>query len=419
MRFLLSFIALIFSVAGSAQQVIHAGQLIDTRSGRVLKQVSIVIDSNKIMDVKKGYVNAEQIIDLKDSTVMPGLMDMHTHLMLEITANSYSEKFFHEESFYAIRATVNAKKTLMAGFTTVRDLGGDPKVTRELSNAIGNHTIAGPRMFNAGKSIGTTGGHVDPTNGVNHKLMEDPGPKEGVINGPDDAYKAIRQRYKEGSDVIKLAVTGGVLSLAKSGDNPQFTDEELKAIMTAANDYNFVVAVHAHGAEGMKRAIRAGVHSVEHGTYMDKEAMRLMRDKGTYYVPTITAGKWVEEHANSYPAVVQPKAKAVGPKIQSTFGKAYQYGVKIAFGTDAGVFPHGLNAREFKYMVEAGMSPMKAIQSATIESAKLLRIDNTLGSIEKGKLADIVAVKGDPLKDISVMEKVSFVMKDGKVYKND
>jgi imidazolonepropionase-like amidohydrolase len=247
--------------------------------------------------------------------------------------------------------------------------------------------------------------------------MKDPGPKEGVINGPDDAYKAVRQRYKEGSDVIKLTVTGGVLSLAKSGDNPQFTDEELAAIMDAAKDYHFVVAVHAHGAEGMKRAIRAGVHSVEHGTYMDQEAMKLMRKKGTYYVPTITAGKWVAEYADSYPPVVQPKARAVGPQIQSTFAKAYKNKVKIAFGTDAGVFPHGLNAREFLYMVEAGMPAMEAIQSATMESAKLLRIDDQLGSIKKGKIADIIAVKGDPLSDITLMQKVSFVMKEGQVYK--
>lgn len=399
------------------QKVIHAGKLIDTERGKVLEKQSIIIEGKQIVDVKPGYVSGDNIIDLKDSVVMPGLMDMHTHLMTDVTPESYTEEFFHDESYFAIKATVNAQKTLQAGFTTVRDLGSDPRVTRELSKAINSGMIPGPRMFNAGKSIATTGGHADPTNGLNYKLMKDPGPKEGVINGRADALKAVRQRYKEGADVIKLTVTGGVLSLAKSGENPQFTNGELEAVMDAAKDYDFVVAVHAHGAEGMKRAIKAGVHSVEHGTYMDDEAMKLMKKHGTYYVPTITAGKWVAEKADGYPAVVQPKARAVGPQIQKTFAKAYKKGVKIAYGTDAGVFPHGLNGREFAYMVEAGMPAMEAIQSATMESAKLLRIDNKLGSIAKGKVADIIAVKGDPLSNIKVMENVTFVMKDGKVHK--
>ncbi|MCO7226777.1 amidohydrolase family protein [Pleionea sp. CnH1-48] len=400
-----------------AEKIIHAGKMIDTINGKVREKVSIVIEGNKIAAIKEGYVQGAEIIDLKNATVMPGLMDMHTHLMNEMTAESYTEGFFHNESFFAIKAVANANKTLLAGFTTVRDLGGDPNVTVELRKAIDKGTVPGPRVFTAGKSIATTGGHADPTNGLNHELMKDPGPKEGVVNGVADAYKAVRQRYKEGADVIKLTVTGGVLSLAKSGENPQFTDDELDAIMAAAKDYGFVVAVHAHGAEGMKRAIKAGVHSVEHGTYMDKEAMSLMKKMGTYYVPTITAGKWVADKANTYPPIVQPKAKAVGPQIQKTFAKAIKRGVKIAFGTDAGVFPHGLNGREFKYMVEVGMSPMKSIQSATIETAKLLRINERLGSIEVGKLADIVAVEGDPLTQIELMESVSFVMKDGVVYK--
>jgi len=322
----------------------------------------------------------------------------------------------------AFRSTVFAQKTLEAGFTTVRDLGefytGLPVSLRK---AIERGYVDGPRIYAAGKSIATTGGHADPTNGLRHELMGDPGPEMGVINGPEDAMKAVRQRYKEGADVIKLTVTGGVLSLAKSGSNPQFTEEELNAVVKAAKDYDFVVAVHAHGAEGMKRAIKAGVDSVEHGTYMDKETIRLMKKNGTYYVPTITAGKWVAEKAAEdgyYPKVVQPKAAAIGPKIQDTFSRAYKAGVKIAYGTDAGVFPHGLNAREFKYMVEADMPAFEAIQSATWNTAKLLRIDDKLGSIEAGKLADIVAVDGDPLKNISVMESMSFVMKDGKIYVN-
>ncbi|WMS86897.1 metal-dependent hydrolase family protein [Pleionea litopenaei] len=410
-------LTIIMSTALQADQVIHAGFLVDTESGSVLPERSIVINNGRVVKVVKGYIAGEQVIDLKDSTVMPGLMDMHTHLTSGASPSAYTEKFFHEQSFFAIRAVVNAEKTLMAGFTTVRDLGSDPRVTREIDQAIDNRTIKGPRIFNAGKSIATTGGHADPTNGVNQELMGSPGPTEGVINGPDDAYEAVRQRYKEGSEVIKLTVTGGVLSLAKSGDNPQFTDRELDAIMAAAKDYNFTVAVHAHGVEGMKRAIKAGVHSVEHGTYMDAEAMRMMRKQGTYYVPTITAGKWVAEKADTYPKIVQPKAKAVGPQIQTTFGKAYKAGVKIAFGTDAGVFPHGLNGREFQYMVEAGMPAIETIQAATINAAKLLRVDHELGSISAGKIADIVAVKGEPLKDMRLMQSVHFVMKDGIIYK--
>jgi len=249
-------------------------------------------------------------------------------------------------------------------------------------------------------------------------LRGDPGPKEGVINGPEDALKAVRQRYKDGSDVIKLTVTGGVLSLAKSGDNPQFTDDELAAIMTAARDYNFVVAVHAHGAEGMKRAIRAGVDSVEHGTYMDAEAMELMKARGTWYVPTISAGKWVadlSEQEGKLPDVVRPKAAAVGPKIQSTLAEAFRQGVPIAFGTDAGVSPHGANGREFTFMVEAGMPVMEALRAATVNAATLLRMDGELGQLKPGYYADVVAVPGDPLADVTLLETPHFVMKDGAV----
>lgn len=404
--------------------LIHAGKLLDVENLKVNKEYSVRVSDNKIIDVQEGYLKpeaGEQLIDLKDKTVMPGLMDMHVHLSGEVNKISYSERFFMNDTDAAFRSTVFARKTLNAGFTTVRDLGELYKgVTISLRKAIEKGYVAGPRIYAAGKSIATTGGHADPTNGLRHGLMGDPGPEDGVINSPEDAMKAVRQRYKEGSDVIKLTVTGGVLSLAKNGSNPQFTEEELKAVVKAANDYDFIVAVHAHGAEGMKRAVRAGVDSVEHGTYMDKETIRLMKKHGTYYVPTITAGKWVAEKSaidGYYPEVVQPKAAAIGPIIQSTFGTAYKKGVKIAFGTDAGVFPHGLNAREFGYMVEAGMPAFEAIQSATWNTAKLLKITDKLGTIEAGKLADIVAVDGDPLVDIKLMESVSFVMKDGKVIK--
>jgi imidazolonepropionase-like amidohydrolase len=416
-------ISVALSTSLSAENyLIHAGKLLDMTSDKTKSNYSIRVVDNKISEVMAGFVKVqddEKLIDLKNKTVMPGLMDMHVHLTGQFSRTSYAEKFFMNDSEAAIRSTVFAKKTLLAGFTTVRDLGDLYKgVSVALKKSINKGLVQGPRIFAAGKSIATTGGHADPTNGLRDTLMHDPGPKEGVINGSDDAMKAVRQRYKEGSDVIKLTVTGGVLSLAKSGSNPQFTEAELKAVVTAAKDYDFVVAVHAHGAEGMKRAVRAGVDSVEHGTYMDKETIKLMKKHGTYYVPTITAGKWVAEKAaieGYYPDIVQPKAAAIGPKIQATFANAYKKGVKIAFGTDAGVFPHGLNGREFAYMVEAGMTPFDALQSATVNTAKLLRTDATLGTIEKGKLADIIAVDGDPLKNIKLMESVSFVMKDGQV----
>jgi imidazolonepropionase-like amidohydrolase len=312
-----------------------------------------------------------------------------------------------------------AETTLMIGFTTVRDLGGTG-VNIALRNAINQKLVKGPRVFTAGKSIATTGGHADPTNGYRRDLMGDPGPEQGVINGVEDARKAVRQRYKEGSDLIKITASGGVLSVAKDGSNPQFTEEELTAIISTAKDYGMKVAAHSHGAEAMKRAIRAGISSVEHGTYMDDEAIELFKKHGTYYVPTITAGKSVADSAKMagyYPELVTPKALAVGPKIQSTFAKAYKAGVKIAFGTDAGVFKHGKNWMEFGYMIEAGMPAMDAIKAATINAADLLGMKDKLGSIEAGKLADIVAVDGNPLKDAKAFGRVVFVMKDGIIYK--
>lgn len=404
--------------------LIHAGKLLDVEKLKVKHNYSIKIEKNKIVAISKGFrrpQSNETLIDLSTKTVLPGLMDMHVHLSGEISKQSYSERFFMNDTDAALRSIIFARRTLDAGFTTVRDLGelftGVPIALRK---AIDKGYIEGPRIYAAGKSIATTGGHADPTNGLRHELMGNPGPEEGVINGTDDAMKAVRQRYKEGADVIKLTVTGGVLSLAKNGANPQFTEDELKAVVKVAKDYDFVVAVHAHGAEGMKRAIRAGVDSVEHGTFMDKEAIRLMKKHKTYYVPTITAGKWVAEKAaidGYYPSVVRPKAAKVGPQIQSTFARAYKKGVKIAYGTDAGVFPHGLNGREFGYMVEAGMPEFEAIQSATLNAAKLLKIEHKLGTIAVGKLADIVAVDGDPTKNIHLLESVSFVMKDGVVIK--
>lgn len=410
----------------SAATVIHAGHLFDTANGRLLERRSVIIDSGRVIAVEPGFVGeaGDNVIDLSRSYVSPGFMDMHVHLDGELDPPaSYSEEFFMNSADIALRSSVFAKRTLDAGFTTVRDLGaGDIHAIFALRDAIAKGLVDGPRIFAAGKAMATTGGHGDPTNGIRADLRGDPGPKQGVINGPDDAYKAVRQRYKDGSDVVKLTVTGGVLSLAKSGDNPQFTDEELEAVVSAAKDYEFVVAVHAHGATGMKRAIRAGVDSVEHGTYMDSEAMRMMRKQGTWYVPTISAGKWVGDLAeldDKLPPVVRPKAAAIGPQIQDTFGAAYKAGVKIAFGTDAGVSPHGANGKEFRFMAEAGMPVMETIQSATVNAAQLLRVADELGQIAPGFHADIVAFDNNPLEDVTVLERPNFVMKAGSVFRND
>lgn len=402
--------------------IIWCGALIDGIADEPQKNMTIVVEKNRILSVEKGFTkpgNSDKLIDLKNKTVTPGWMDMHVHLEFETNPNRYLENFTLNPADHAYKSVKFAEATLMTGFTTVRDLGGSG-VNISLRNAIARGDIKGPRVYTAGKSIATTGGHADPTNGYRKDLMGDPGPKEGVVNGAEECRQAVRQRYKDGSDLIKITATGGVLSMAKNGKNPQFFDDELEAIVQTSKDYGFKVAVHAHGAEGMKRAIRAGVNSIEHGTFMDDEAIALFKQYGTWYVPTITAGRSVGDSAlipGYYPAVVVPKAIETGPQIQKTFAKAYKAGVKIAFGTDAAVFEHGKNWLEFGYMIEAGMKPMDAIKSATINAAELLGEKENLGSIEAGKLADIVAVDGDPLKDPAVFGKVVFVMKDGVVYK--
>ncbi len=422
-KFLLILSVLICYSTISQNTYIHCGKLIDTKKGKVLTNQTIIISGKKIISVENGLLipkNQEDfIIDLKDKTVLPGLMDMHVHLEEEFNPNRYIDIFTNNEADRAFKSTVFAKATLLAGFTTVRDLGGTG-VNISLRNAINKGDVVGPRIFTAGRAISTTGGHLDPTNGMKRELMGDPGPNEGVVNSVDDARKAVRQRYKEGSDNIKITATGGVLSVAKSGQNPQFTLEEIQEICKTAKDYGMTIAAHAHGDEGMQRAIKGGVTTIEHGTFMSEETMALMKQYGTYYVPTITAGKEVAEKAKIagfYPELVVPKALEIGPKIQETFSKAYKKGVKIAFGTDAGVFRHGDNGKEFGYMVEAGMPAMEAIQSATITSANILEIDDKLGEIKAGYLADIIAVNENPIENIKTLENVVFVMKEGVVYK--
>ena len=404
--------------------VIHAGLLINGESSVPSPEMSIVIKDSKIETIEAGFLipdSEDVFIDLSGYTVLPGLIDMHVHLSSEYKKNSYQERITLNAGDYAIRAVANAEKTLLAGFTTVRNLGGSEGVTISLRNAINKGIVIGPRIYSSGTTIASSGGHGDSTNSLNKSLTSDPGPSKGIINNVNDAAKAVRYRYKEGSDLIKITATGGVLSNAKNSQNPQLTEQEIAQIVNIADDYGFKVAAHAHGSEGIKRAVRAGVHSIEHGTLMDAEGMRLMIEKGTYYVPTIIAGLWVAEKAKDpdfFPALVRPKAAEIGPQIKVTFGKAYQAGVKIAFGTDTGVSAHGKNASEFKHMVEAGMPSMKAIQSATVEAAKLLGKYNKLGSLVEGKSADIIAVSGNPLDDITVLEDVDFVMKEGEIYKS-
>ena len=408
----------------SSATVIHAGLLINGESSVPSPEMSIVIEGSKIQVIETGYItpdSEDEFIDLSGYTVLPGLMDMHVHLSSEYSKNSYQERISLNAGDYAIRAVSNAEKTLMAGFTSVRNLGDRGGVSISLRNAIKKEIVIGPRIFSSGTTIASSGGHGDSTNSLNQSLTSDPGPAEGIVNSVNDASKAVRFRYKEGADLIKITATGGVLSNAKNSQNPQLTEEEITQIVNMAKDYGFKVAAHAHGSEGIKRAVRAGVHSIEHGTLMDDEGMRLMREKGTYYVPTIIAGLWVAEKAQDpdfFPELVRPKAAEIGPQIKGTFGKAYQAGVKIAYGTDTGVSAHGNNATEFKHMVEAGMPPMKAIQSATVEAAKLLGEYEQLGSLTEGKVADIIAVNGNPVEDITILEEVDFVMKSGRVYKS-
>jgi len=410
-----------FAQAPSAY-ALHCGKLFDSRAGNVLGPHTVIVRDGHIEQVTPGHhaLAGVESIDLGAHTCLPGWTDLHVHLGGQSGPQSYSEGFRLDPVDYAYRSIGYAEKTLLAGFTTVRDLGGE--VSPHLRDAINQGLVVGPRIFAAGKSIATTGGHADPTNGMNAMLTHlygPPGPTEGVINSTDDARQAVRQRYKDGSDVIKITATGGVLSYAKSGDAPQFTVDEVRAIVETAHDYGYAVAAHAHGTEGMRRAVIGGVTSIEHGTHMTAEIMRLMREHGTWYVPTIYAGRFVADKAQEsgyFPDIVRPKALAIGPKIQQTAGDAWRAGVKIAFGTDQGVGPHGDNAREFLYMVEAGIPAAYALQAATLHATTVLGIDDQ-GVLEAGKRADIIAVPGDPVEDINVVMDVRFVMKEGRVYK--
>ena len=415
-------LALSLLFAHSAQALsVDCGRLLDVKSGKWRDNVSVVVDQGKIVSIDAQQPGgAGDHVDLHAYSCLPGLIDSHTHLTLEFSATTYSDKFRLNPADYAIRGTVYAKRTLEAGFTTVRNLGEDDNTSIALRNAINAGLVPGPRIYTAGKYIGSTGGHADPTDNFRADLAGDPDPKDGIINSPADAWKAVRQHYKDGADLIKIMPSGGVLDESRSVDNPQMTEEEIRAVVAAAHDYGFTVAAHAHGAEAIRRAVVGGVDSIEHGTFMDEQDMKLMKEHGTWYVPTVIAGQTASAKAQIpgyYPPQVVLKAAGVGPKILDTLGRAYKYGVKIAFGTDAGVYPHGDNAREFAYMVQAGMPAIETIRAATLNAAELLKHGDTLGQVTPGYAADLIAVKGDPLQDVTTLQHVEFVMKAGTVYK--
>ncbi len=402
---------------------LHCGQLIDTEKARLLPSRWVHVKGGRIAAVLKNRPTspAGRVIDLQHKTCLPGLTDLHTHITSQLSKTSYRERFTLNTSEISLRSTVYARRTLMAGFTTIRDVGDSDNITAALRTAIQKGWVTGPRIFTSLKSLASTGGHGDPTNGISDKLIWETEPAaDGVINSEADARRAVRQRYKDGADLIKITATGGVLSVALSADNPQLTEAEIRAVVATARDYGFHVAAHAHGKEGMARAIRAGVRTIEHGTYLDGAIIALMKKHRTWLVPTISAGQHVARQAKIdgfFPEKVRPKAARVGPLSLNAFARAYKAGVKIAFGTDSGVSPHGQNAQEFVYMVQAGMPAKSAIQSATKNAALVLDRWKQAGSITPGKVADIIAVEGNPYTHIKTLLNVIFVMKAGQIYK--
>jgi imidazolonepropionase-like amidohydrolase len=403
---------------------VQCGTLIDPGvSTEVLSERTITVANGQVVRIEEGFTEGTgRVVDLRSSYCLPGLIDLHTHLSNEFEQGGYIERFRLMPTDMALQAARYAYVTLMAGFTTVRDVGGSEGVDLALRDAINRGDMAGPRMFVAGQSLAVTGGHADPTTGYREDVVGNAGVEHGVANGDAAAREATRLAIKRGADHIKITATGGVLSLNADGTRPHFQEDEIETIVRTAADHGLKVAAHAHGDEGMQRAIRAGVASIEHGTYMSDETMQLMIDNGVYLVPTITAGKSVADSSRIegyyIPSVVE-KALEVGPEIQEMFARAYERGVPIGFGTDAGVFRHGRNAVEFEYMVEAGMPPMEALYAATVSAADLLDQSDRLGTLEAGKVADIIAVPRDPLADVSALSDVTFVMKEGTIYKQD
>jgi imidazolonepropionase-like amidohydrolase len=417
-------LAIAFAVRpAAAVTVLHCPRLFDSIEGKMLGQTSVVISGDKFEKIESGFqtVAGAKVIELADATCLPGLIDDHVHLDGEFGKTTYIDATRLNFADYVLRSTLYAKRTLLAGFTTVRNVGDHDYDTVALRNEIAAGYVIGPRIFTAGPAMSTTGGHADGTNGLSMALQGDPGPLQSIFNGADEARKVVRLHYKEGADLIKAMPSGGVMDLGTNGSNPQMTEDEIKAIVDTAHDYGMKVAVHAHGAEAIRRAVVAGVDSVEHGTFMDDQDIQLMKEHGTFYCPTVYTGQYVAAQAKlgAYPPAVAAKALEVGPQIMRTVTRAYQGGVKFAYGTDAGVYPHGQNWEDFIYLVKAGLPPAYTLQMATINAAQLLGHQDELGSVTTGKYADVVAVPGNPLQDITVMSKVSFVMKAGIIYKQD
>ena len=426
-----AFFAVIFAAfaAEPATTVLKAARLFDGKSKALVTNGVVIVQGDKIVDAGSNLSipQGAQVIDLGDATLSPGFMDAHTHLTADFSGN-YNQRRLQEVdlnvSEQAITATTYARATIEAGFTTVRDLGSRFVASKEfvdiaLRNSINKGVVPGPRMLVATYGIGATGGHFDPTAGFRDLLFgREPDYSEGIADGPDAVRHAVRFEIKNGADVIKAAVSGGVLSLTDEVDTPQFTPAEIAALVDETHRLRKKVAVHCHGDQAAKDAIEAGVDSIEHGSFLKPETLQLMKTKGTYLVPTLMATEWVLAKLDSYPPALQAKGKAAGAARTEMFRNAVKLGVKIALGTDAGVYPHGQNAKEFKLMVDLGMTPIDALRAGTSSDADLLGISTKVGTLEKGKLADIVAMPGDPTQDITATERVSFVMKEGKIVKN-
>lgn len=425
-RFFFIIITLLINFSASSQskiKAIKAGKLIDVVSGTVLTNQVILIDSNIITGIGSSLTipaNAE-IIDLSKATVLPGLIDCHTHLTSQPSGDYYGDIFRKTPIDYAILAHIYAKRTLEAGFTSCRDVGASAFIDVSLRNAINNGDIEGPHMEVATLYIGSTGSHGD-LNGFSPWLdWQMPKQMSGVADGVDELRKQVRYNIKYGADVIKFGASAGVITEEESVGAPQFTQEEMNAIVDEARLWGKKACAHAHGAEAIKMAVRAGVASIEHGSLIDDEGIELMKQHGTYLVADIYNDDYIlsEYGKLGYPDKIINKERMVGKQQRENFARAVKAGVKIAFGTDAGVYPHGWNGRQFYYMVKYGLTPMQAIQSATINAADLLGWKEKTGSVAKGKWADIIAVDGDPLTNITILEQVKFVMKDGTVYKNE